>query len=184
MLNGIAPIIIFNFKRNLGLSLGSLSTEGIPLLESLGTSIPLPPIPVYLSEKITGVYPESETKSIDIETIANTTPDGGEPETEQNGLNSTVTISLLANSESVGLSILIALSDLIFQRVTSKEYSITYIHGAMTIFNGLLESFNVTQNTDNTLYRINITLSSANTKSSIAKAATIQVPKITGAQPV
>ena len=181
MLNGIAPIIIFNFNKAI-FGLTVVSDVG-PTLPTPKWKLPLPPIPVYLDEKLTGIYIESESKTIDIETQANTNPEGDKPEVIQKGLNSIITVNALANSGSIGLSILLALSDLIFQRVTSQEYSITYIHGAMSVFNGLLESFSAEQNSDNSLYRLSFKLSTAPSNSSIAKAATLQVAKSTGELP-
>ena len=42
--------------------------------------------------------------------------------------------------------------------MTSKEYSITYLHGAVTVFNGLLHSFAVTQQANNELYNVTLEL--------------------------
>jgi hypothetical protein len=188
MLNGIAPIIIFNFSKSLTSDVSNLIgyglAGGIPLLQTYASKIPFPPIPLYLDEKLTGLYIENEQKNIDVQTNPATLPDGKQPDVTQKGLNSTVTINLTASRSSVGLTILMALSDQIFQKVTSKEYSITYISGSMTIFDGLLEQFSVTQSRDNSLYNISIVLSKSNSNSTIEAASTVFKAPNTGVLPL
>ena len=65
---------------------------------------------------------------------------------------------MVANKDSIGVSLFAAMADLIFPVVTSKEYSITYLHGAVTVFAGLLHSFSISQNANNTLYTISMEL--------------------------
>jgi hypothetical protein len=167
MLNGIAPILIFNFKKLAPSFLEDVNKT--PLLAKNNIAIPLIPIPIYLDEKLTGIYIDSESKNIDIETKVQTKPDGTAGDVSQRGLNSVVSINMLARSDSVGLSVLIAMSDLIFQKVTSQEYSVSYIHKAVTVFGGLLESFSAVQNTSNDLYNISMQISRANGGSTVEK---------------
>ena len=156
MLNGIDPIIIFNFKKNfLDPTAGD---PAIPLAGTEQSSFPLPAIPIYLSEKLTGVYVDTEDKSIDIDTSINTTNAASGVTTAQRVINSTVKIGLFAEAGSIGVSLFAAMSDLIIPKITSKEYSITYLHGATVVFAGLLHGFSISQQSGTTLYRITIEL--------------------------
>lgn len=179
MLNGIAPIIIFNLKKLLPSLVDAVNR--VPLLAENEIVIPLIPIPVYLKEELTGLYIQSENKSIDIETLPQTLPDGSKPKVEQRGINSVVTINMVGKTNSIGLSILLAMSDLIFNKVTSQEYSITYINKAVTVFGGLLESFSFSQRPDTDLYDITLQLSKVSGGSTVEKAATSTLTPIESA---
>lgn len=174
MLNGLDPIILFSFSKATPATIQSLSK--IPLASDIVEQVGLPAVPVYLSEKLTGLYIDSEDKNIDIETSTTTLISGEAPQVNQKGINSTVRIDLVASKESIGVTLLSAMADLIFQKVTSKEYSITYLHGAITVFGGLLHSFSINQNADNDLYRISIELS----RSGIQTQEPIKIPVVPG----
>lgn len=156
MLNGIAPILIFNFKKLPPSLLTSISE--IPIVASIVSAIDLPLIPLYLDEKLTGIFIDTESKSLDIDTTTDTLTDGGSPETNQRGIQNVIKIEMKASRDNIGILLLSALSDLIFPRVTSKEYSITYLHGAVTVFGGLLHSFSISQNADDDLYNVTLEL--------------------------
>lgn len=162
MLGGIDPIIIFQFSK-LSDDLNK-SISKIPVVSSIVTKIGLPPIPIYLSEKLTGLFIESEDKNIDIETSTDTLADGSDPDVKQKAIGSTVRINMIASKDSLGLTLLSAVADLIVPKVTSQEYSITYLHGATTVFGGLLHSFSVSQNTENDLIRVTLEISKSSTK--------------------
>lgn len=178
MLNGLDPIIIFNFKK---IPAGVEGNEKIPLVASIVNAIPLPAIPIYLSERLTGVYIDSEDKNIDIHTETKTLSDGGAPEADQRGISSIVTINMIASKNSLGVALFSALADLVFPKVTSKEYSITYLHGAVTVFGGLLNSFSITQNANDD--RFNIVLSLIKPPP-VATKTIPEVAKNTGTIPV
>jgi hypothetical protein len=160
MLNGLDPILIFQFKKLLpGLFDLGTTKPSIPVVASESTSsFPLPLIPIYLSEKLTGLYIDTETKSIEIDSQAETLSSGDAENINQRGISSTVKIDMIASRDSIGISLLSALTDLIFPKVTSKEYSITYLHGAVTVFNGYLHSFSIDQNSSNDLYKVSLEL--------------------------
>lgn len=183
MLNGIDPIIIFQLKKNTITNdqFQALSAEE---LDDFVSTFNFPPIPIYLSEKITGLYIESEDKSIEIQTTTETVATGEEVEVYQKGIASTVRVNLVASKESIGLTLISALADQVFKKVTSKEYSITYLHGAVTVFNGLLNSFNIQQNAENTLYTISLELSSTTGANTQAKSPIPVVEAVTGAVPL
>lgn len=182
MLNGIDPIILFNFKK---LTPGlAESISKIPVIASIVSVIDLPVIPIYLSERLTGIYIDSESKNIEIDTSVDTLSDGSKPETNQRGIQSTVRIEMVASRDSIGVSLFAALSDLIFPKVTSKEYSITYLHGSVTVFAGLLHSFSINQNAGNDLYNITLELIKPSDVLATAKASIPVVGKVAGAVPL
>jgi hypothetical protein len=178
MLNGLDPIIIFNFKK-IPPALASIAK--IPIVASIVEAIDLPAIPIYLSEKLTGIFIDSEDKNIDVSTDTDALTNGGEPQTNQRPISSTIKISMTASRDSLGVFLFSAMADLVFPKLTSKEYSITYLHGAVTIFGGLLHSFAITQNANDDRYNIVLELikPAANKKPGVPV-----VPKITGAVPL
>jgi len=166
MLNGIDPILIFNFFK---LAPQSSVVSRIPIVADIINTLALPPIPIYLSETITGIYIDSEEKSIDIETDVDALSSGKDAKINQKALGSTVRINMKGTRDSVGLTLLSSLADLIVPLVTSKEYSITYLHGSVTVFNGLLHSFSVTDNADSDLLNITLEINKTVNKTTTAK---------------
>jgi hypothetical protein len=177
MLNGIDPIIIFNFKKIAGLS--DLIGQ-IPVLSDIVSVIDLPAVPIYLSERLTGIYIDTESKNIDVDTTVDALTNGGQPVTTQRPIQSTVKIEMIANSDSLGVAIFSAMADLIFPKVTSKEYSVTYLHGAVTVFAGLLHSFSINQNSNSTLHTIGLEL--IKPSAAVPKGPPV-VPGFTGVRP-
>ncbi len=181
MLNGIAPIFLFNFSKLVKGTEGVISQ--IPILSDVRDSlIGFPPIPLYLSESLTGIYIDSEAKNVDAETSNETIRDASGIITNQKAVNSTITINMKANRNSLGITIMSAMMDLIYGKLTSKEYSITYLHGAVTIFGGLLHSFAINQNSDNDLYEITVTLIK-NTNNTLPKSPIPVVLNVPGVIP-
>ncbi len=161
MLNGIDPIILFEFAKLTEVQKQKVSK--IPIVSSIVNTIGLPPIPIYLSEKLTGLYIDTEDRNIDIDTTVDTLPNGADPLVNQKAINSVVRVTMIASKNSIGLTLLSALCDLIVPKVSSKEYSITYLHGAVTVFRGLLHSFSINQNSNNDLFNITIDISKNST---------------------
>ncbi len=181
MLNGVDPIIIFNFKK-LPDFLSALSpATKIPVVAGVDEAIDLPAIPIYLSEQLTGIYIDTEDKSIEIETTVDALTNGGAPQTTQRPIQSTVKISMTAHRDSIGLSLFAAMTDLIIPKVSSKEYSITYVHGAIVVFAGLLHSFNISQNANDELYQVTLELIKPADKTD---PKVVQVAKATGTIPL
>lgn len=181
MLNGLYPVMIFNFSKLSQSTQESLAK--IPIVSSIVDKIGLPPIPIYLDEKITGLAIASEEKAIEIQTTTETLTSGEKPEVNQKGINSTVTINIEASANSLGITLFSALADQIFDKVTSKEYSITYLHGAVTIFNGLINRFTISQGNNETKYYITIELVRVGFET-ITKDTIPVVPKVSGAVPL
>lgn len=156
MLGGLDPVIIFQFSK-LATSVGTTLSK-IPIISDIPTVVDQPPIPIYLSERLFNIVIDNESKSVDIETDMETTTSGESPSVNQKGIQSSVEISIEGKSDSVALTLLSALIDLAFDKSTSKEYSITYMHGAITVFRGLLHSYSAetVPGTDKLAIKINI----------------------------
>jgi hypothetical protein len=146
----------------------------IPVVAQIVSTLDLLPIPIYLNPDLTGLTVDSEDKSIEIETANETLPNADAPVTNQKGIQSTVRITMIANRNSLGVSLLAALMDVVFEKVTSREYSITYLNGAVTVFNGLLHSFSIKQSADNELMDITLEL----TKGSLKATPLSKIPKV------
>ncbi len=182
MLNGVDPIIIFNLKKKIpDPTFVGPNKPTIPIVAAVENSIDLPLVPLYLSERITGIYIDSESKTMDIDTTVDTLSSGETPNINQRGIQNSVKIEMIARSSSIGVSLFSAMADLIFPKVTSKEYSITYLHGAITVFQGLIHSFSITQNSENDLYKISLELIKP---SALLKAPVPTVLKQTGTVPL
>lgn len=168
MLNGVAPIIIFDFLATASLDLG-VTFSKIPVLNTIPT-IPLPSIPIYLDEGLTGLYVESVTKNVDIETNVEKNLTDANPVIIQKGINSLVTVNLIANQDSIGMIMLSLLCDKIFSRLLDGKYSITYLNKSVTLFGGLLHSFSTVQNSENDLFHISLQLAKGRVNSTIQTA--------------
>lgn len=155
MLNGIAPIFIFTISP---VPKASNPLAGIPivsdLLEDLGV-----PIPIYLDENVTGLYVDTEEKSIDIDNDVVAANKGG-AKVFQNPLESMVTINLIGKKDSIALMVLLAMNDLIFSKL-KYGYGISYLNGSTTVFNGLLKTFASNTNSNDDLIRITMQISKA-----------------------
>lgn len=178
MLNGIAPLLMFTFPP----AKPHTFVAGIPLLGDFLTNVGVP-IPIYLDENLTGIYVDNETKGIDFEIEADqTTAEEGLVRTK--GVDSTVTIQLLAKREAPLLGALLAFADQIFLKAVSQNYRITYLNGSTTVFNGLLKQFTTSKATDDDLTRFTIVISKANQLAPTPKIESPQVPVQTGTVPV
>lgn len=186
MLNGLAPLLVITLK-NKGLMdfFGPNSLLG-DVAEAVGI-----PIPIYLSEKLTGIYVDTESRSIDVVTKVEpvTTKDPltlevKPPEITQTAVDTQVTINLLALKDSVLLVALIALMEELIKRLVSKEYSIHYLNGPTTVFGGLLHRFATSINPNEDLMRIELTISTAGKESPTPKPPVQSVSKVTGAVPL
>ncbi len=167
MLNGVAPILIFTIPPTLGIDL-SKTLKGIPLIGSSLTNVGIP-IPLYLDENLTGVYIESESKSIDIDTDITpkyiVTPGSTIQSTtfvNQSGINNLVTVNMIASRDSLFLSVLLSMIDIIFAQLVSVKYSITYLNQNTVIFGGLLHSFQTTGSSSDTLLKITMQIQKNN----------------------
>jgi hypothetical protein len=180
MLNGIDPIILIKLYKVVGTN---NDLNKIPVVSDAFTKLGYAVIPIYLSEQLTGLFIDSEEKNVDITTETETKEDGTSPDVKQKGVGVVTRINLQASGDSIGLTLLSALIDQVFEKVSSKEYSITYLHKAVTIFDGLLHSFQISQNANDDRYNVTIEIARGDQKT------TTQIPfptvtKVTGTAPL
>lgn len=159
MLGGLDPIIIFELYKKIDTTpIGTI--EKIPVAgQKTYEFAPLTPIPIYLSENLTGLFISKVDKNIDIGTDTETFLNGSTPDTLQKGIASTVSITLNCKKDSIAMMILSSVIDLLYDKVTSKEYAISFLYGATTIFRGVMHKFSVSQTAENDLMEVNIELS-------------------------
>lgn len=160
MLGSIEPVILIQLYKLIPETDKVLAK--IPLVSKYLGRQTFAVIPIYLSEELTGLFIDNESKNIDIDTKMQGQSDGAFPLVNQSPLGSVTSISLLGKQGSIGLTILLALSELLIDKATSKEAEITYMNGAVTVFGGLLHSFSYEQGTNDDLYRIKFELSKGN----------------------
>lgn len=186
MLGGLDPILIFQFAKNIDPNFVGPEAPSyvarIPIISEIPTVIEQPPIPVYMSEQFTGLLIDSEDKNVDISTDVQTLSNGEPPDISQKGLSSTITINIVARKDSLSLALLSSLMDLCYDKVSAKEYSITYLHGPITIFRGVLHNFSMNQSADNELLNIKIELSKGS-KTPTKPDTPLSLAKTTGGIP-
>lgn len=159
MLNGIAPLLIFSFPPSVPNEVFN-AVNGLPIIGNnplfqLGI-----PIPIYLDENLTGIYVESQSKSIDIDTditpLYRSTTNTTTSFINQSGINNLVSVQLLASRSSVLLSVILAMCDMAFDKIVQSKYTVSYINGSTLIFGGLLHSFSSQQSSTDDLVHINL----------------------------
>lgn len=182
MLAGKDPVIIFQFSKLAGTALAA-GIARIPLVSQIPTLVDMPPIPIYLSEKLTGLMIDTEDKTVEIDTDVQTKSDGSDPDVNQKGVSSTVSVQITGKKNSVGIILISSMIDLLFDKVSSKEYSITYMHGAITVFRGVLHNFKVSQVADNDKCTLSFDLSRGS-KSPQKPADVPVVPGLVGGTPL
>lgn len=157
MLGGKTPVIIFQFSKLVGTGFGD-AIKNNRLLSKVPTFVEQPPIPIYLDERLTGLFVDTEDKNIDINTEVTTLSSGEDPEVDQNAIGSTVSVNLKARKDSIAMVTLSSMIDLAFNKVTSKEYAISYMNGVVTVFRAQLVAFNFSQLADTDLISIRLEL--------------------------
>lgn len=155
MLGGLAPILIYSISP--GNPVSSLFS-GIPLLGDTISGLGIP-IPIYLDERFTKLQVESDSYQADVATETTVTKDVFlSTKYDQRVLESSVSVELHGEKNSLILQAIIALTDLILTKVVDRNYSISYLNGPTVLLGGLLKSFSVQQGSDDTLIRIKIDL--------------------------
>lgn len=139
MLGGLDPVIIFQFSSLT--TVNPVQLPKIPIISSLQTFIDQPPIPVYLSEQLFNIVIGGTSKSVDIETDTQGLTNAQPADVTQNPIQSSIEVSIEGKQDSVALILLSALIDQIYDKATAKEYSISFLYGATTIFRAVLHSF-------------------------------------------
>jgi hypothetical protein len=145
MLGGLDPVLIFQFGKKVDPTFVGPVQPGfiarIPIVSNIPTVIDEPPIPIYLKEDLFNIVIDGESKNVDIDTTTETQTDGSPAVVTQKGVQSGITIEIEGKKDSVALILLSAMIDVAFDKVSSSEYSISYLHGPITVFRGLLNSF-------------------------------------------
>lgn len=154
--------MVFTFQQEFTAGIAN-TLSGIPIIGDAASSLLGGiPIPIYLSESLTGIVIESESRSMDINAAVNGFADGSAPDLKQSPLNNEVNLNLLAEADNVILAVLLTMFDTIFQRLANQKYTLTYLNGPTTVFGGKLMGVNVTQGENDNLLRISIRISKAN----------------------
>lgn len=169
MLGAIDPIIVFQIYKNLPPA--TPETSAIPLVSLARLRSTIAVIPIYLSEEKTGVFIDTESKNIDIDTNTDSLSSGDGTNVNQKALGSITTVNLFAKKDSIGLTVLLALSEQILDKVTSQEYEVTYMNGAVTVFGGLIHAFSYEQGREDDLYKIKIEFARGRTKTKSVQVA-------------
>jgi len=173
----IDPILIIYISEALP-DAAKNAVAGIPVIDDLfGAGFPMP---IYLSEELTGIVVDADTKGVDMDLDVTATADAGKPLVKQNATDSTNTINLQCNKESIFLPVFIALSDQIFERAVAGLYSVSYLNGATTIFNALVKSITVSNDNTSDKSSIAITLSKANQRETTNSAGPTELQRTRG----
>lgn len=120
------------------------------------------PVPVYLSEEITGLCVDSETDSLNISTdfipvLNEQGTEAGTVKVQQRGETQSVSITLIGNKNSIGLNIILPMLKSIFSKVfAGLDYKIAYFHQNVLIFNARLASYQMTPGSNDT--KVSLTL--------------------------
>lgn len=162
MLGGIDPILVFTFASINANATANSAISAVPLigdaiLENLGV-----PIPLYLSEKLTGISVDTESIDITVDSNVQLNKVNNEAIVDQKGLNSILTVNMISTKSSLVLAALVAFTDVIFSRLVSKSAKISYIHGSTIVLNALLHSFTMRQREGSDLVDVVLQLEKSN----------------------
>lgn len=145
-----APVILIYFAK----PAGSKNDFGVPM-------------PIYLSEKLTGLYVDTERKHLSISTdyTVSVEKDGkgnkkrGNLVVQQKGESQETTVNLLCRRDSIGLNMILpALQSIYDKVVATKDYRIAYFNKNILIFNSRLSSLEVNQKRTDNLVEISFGL--------------------------
>ncbi len=96
------------------------------------------PMPIYLSERLTGLYVDTAHKSTSISTDYVVTFDKDENGkknkgtlvVQQKGESQTLTVNIIGRKDSIGLNLLLPVFQTLYDKVLAvKDYRIAYING-------------------------------------------------------
>lgn len=157
MLNGIDPIIMFQLYKILPPTAATLAS--VPLTSQAKQRATYAIIPIYLSESISGLYIDTESKSIDVDTNMESLTSGSAALINQKILSSITTVNMVGVRNSLGLTMLLSLAELLIDKVTSGEYELTYMHNSVNVFGGLIHSFSHDNDANSELIKIKLEIS-------------------------
>jgi len=191
MLNGVAPIIVFEFAYvpPTFAGIGPAEAPNAALMWLMNT-IGVIPIPIVLSETLTGIYVDNESSNIDIETDIQPRYDKNPvtgltqpPIISQRGISSVVNVNMFAKKDSILLAVLLALSEQILAKTVSQEYKLSYFNGPIAIFRGLMHGFSTQVSSEDDLVRITMQVQKPAGLSAAVGAVQTVLPRITGGLP-
>jgi hypothetical protein len=124
---------------------------------------------VLVGSQNSGIIVESESRSIDIQTKVEAVTDKdplkagqtADPEVTQRPIDTQLSINLIASRDSILITALLALMDMLISRLESQEYSIHYINRSTVIFGARLSRFATSMNPNEDKIQIDLTLSVA-----------------------
>ncbi len=135
MLNGIAPVIVFVFKK-----------------EVAGVKIPYNIIPLYLDERLTGVLADTQSRhmSVEVQNIGNTN--------YERTTSSDVQLTFIAKKNNIAVTAVLALFEKVMNHINKQEYSITLYYDDVFMTDASLKDFEteVEDGTDKRLIRITL----------------------------
>lgn len=135
MLNGIAPVIVFVFKK-----------------EVAGVKIPYNIIPLYLDERLTGVLADTQSRhmSVEVQNIGNTS--------YERTTSSDVQLTFIAKKNNIAVTAVLALFEKVMNHINKQEYSITLYYDDVFMTDASLKDFEteVEDGTDKRLIRITL----------------------------
>lgn len=185
-LNGTAPLLVITFKNKGILDFFGPNSLAGSLVSAIGV-----PIPIYLDERSTGIYVQSETRGIDVTTrvepVTTKNPltlEVEPPIVSQTATDSQLTVEMVAKKDSIMLVAIIALMEQIVDRLVSQEYSIHYFNGPTAIFGGLLHRFATSANANEDIIHLELVISTAAKELPTPKTPISAVSKVTGAVPL
>ena len=171
MLQGIDPVIVINLKTKIAKETGFSAL----VKNTVDSFLDLNVIPIYLSEKITGLIIDSEDKSI-VSAIETTETETGQDIIKSRSVTSNLSLSIVGEETSLGIILMSSIMDVLYRKLHSLDYSIHYINKGISIFNAKLSSFNVSRDTGTTKFRISVELEYKTTEGLIEGASkTIEV---------
>lgn len=200
MLGGINPILIFTFTNPKDLdtkakdqaagipdkekdqesTLGEIAKFGKDFIAPLLSGIP---IPIYLSEAVTGIFVSDESIDINADTTVQASASNKSGVLDQKPLESVFRVELVSTRQSLVLASLIALSDIVFTRLVSKTYSISYVNGSTIVLGALLRTFSAKQSPDNTKVDVTIELTKTVKTTGVTPIANAAKSAVRGALP-
>ena len=144
MLNGVAPVIVFVFKK-----------------EIAGIKIPFLPIPVYLDERLTGILADEHSRHMSVEV------DPVGEESYEKTTSSDVQISFIAKKSNVAVTAALALFEMVMKYVNKQDYSIILYYDDVFMLDAALKDFETEIETGTDKRLIRITLSNRPEKTSV-----------------
>jgi hypothetical protein len=161
MLNGKDPLIIFHFYGNpYAKALAAIfGAGGVPVLAQSVLDLVGIPIPFYLSEKLTGLVVDSQTRDLRLKTDTKANIDDTvKPTSSQTISSDGIHVSIKCNMDSPFLAAFMAMFNLIVSKVIAQNYKISYFNGTTVVIKGLLNSFSTSENPNDNLLIINFEL--------------------------